>query len=533
MIKKYFQNNLFSFLLVVTFVSLFVLTIGLAWTEPNAAPPGGNVSAPLNVGPVPQIKRGGLILNTGGAEIGLIVAQGNVGIGTTAPGGKLGILSGWGNWIRFDDSVSGNRYMFHNPSDGSRFEIGVYDASEETNRWGVFVIRPSGNVGIGTTTPAQKLTVAGNIDVTGNRIVNLANPIDNKDAATKEYVDAQAGGGFAFPSGILQPFADPNTSTRPGWTYTGFFETREGDVWITRKSMSTPRSGLAAAVVGNRIYAIGGYNGSYLSTNEEYDPSTDTWTTRKSMSTPRSGLAAAVVNNTIYAIGGYNEMYSNNPMRGYFITNEAYNPSNDSWVNKASMKIPRAYLAAAVVNDKIYAIGGFNTTTGYLSINEEYNPFANDGFGRWETKAPMSTPRSGLAAAVVNNKIYVIGGYGPTASNLFADFLSTNEVYDPANDTWRTRDSMPTARTDLAAAVVNNKIYAIGGYNGRYLSTNEVYDPANNSWETRRSMTTARSGLAAAVVNNIIYAIGGRSGSSILSTNEAYPILNLYWFKKQ
>jgi hypothetical protein len=51
-----------------------------------------------------------------------------------------------------------------------------------------------GNVGIGTTTPSQKLTVAGKIDVTGNRIVNLASPIDSNDAATKGYVDAQSGG---------------------------------------------------------------------------------------------------------------------------------------------------------------------------------------------------------------------------------------------------------------------------------------------------------------------------------------------------
>ena len=95
MIKEYLQNNLFSFLLVVIFVSFFILTIGLAWTEPTAAPPGGNVSAPLNVGPTGQVKRGGLTLNTGGASIGLVVVSGNVGIGITDPQQKLDVAGGY------------------------------------------------------------------------------------------------------------------------------------------------------------------------------------------------------------------------------------------------------------------------------------------------------------------------------------------------------------------------------------------------------------------------------------------------------
>jgi len=61
------------------------------WTEPTSTPPGDNVSTPLNVSNVGQSKAGGLILNTGGATNGLIVDQGNVGIGTTEPSEKLDV----------------------------------------------------------------------------------------------------------------------------------------------------------------------------------------------------------------------------------------------------------------------------------------------------------------------------------------------------------------------------------------------------------------------------------------------------------
>ena len=71
------------------------LVIGLslqfvqAWTEPTVAPPAGNVGAPLNTSGTGQIKTGGVVLNTGGATIGLVVDQGNVGIGTITPNAGL------------------------------------------------------------------------------------------------------------------------------------------------------------------------------------------------------------------------------------------------------------------------------------------------------------------------------------------------------------------------------------------------------------------------------------------------------------
>lgn len=65
-------------ILVLTFLAVFYV---VAWQEPSEAPPGGNVSAPLNTGATGQSKAGGLILNTSGAPNALVIDKGNLCFG--------------------------------------------------------------------------------------------------------------------------------------------------------------------------------------------------------------------------------------------------------------------------------------------------------------------------------------------------------------------------------------------------------------------------------------------------------------------
>ena len=79
-------KSLFGFFILIL-VGAFSLVIlpALAWTEPTAAPPGNNVSAPVNVGSTFQTKSAGLGVQTlpGTIGVGLLVGQGDIVLGST------------------------------------------------------------------------------------------------------------------------------------------------------------------------------------------------------------------------------------------------------------------------------------------------------------------------------------------------------------------------------------------------------------------------------------------------------------------
>jgi len=76
---------------IIVSVCFLAISALLAWTSPTSNPPEGNVSGPINISAVGQIKQGGLMINTAGADVGLIVASGKVGIGTENPTATLDV----------------------------------------------------------------------------------------------------------------------------------------------------------------------------------------------------------------------------------------------------------------------------------------------------------------------------------------------------------------------------------------------------------------------------------------------------------
>jgi N-acetylneuraminic acid mutarotase len=298
----------------------------------------------------------------------------------------------------------------------------------------------------------------------------------------------------------------------------------EQSSWTTLTPMPTARGDLGAAVVNGKIYAIGGLSGDVpVRNNEQYDPVANSWTVEMPMPTARSGFAIAVFDGKIYVIGG-------TVGNGFVGNNEVYDPSTNTWETKASMPTPRSDLSANVVNDRIYLIGGkkYSNTNPYFSetgINEVYDP-TNDS---WTTKASIPTASYGYESATINGKIYIVGGsQTTTAQQQTSASVDANQVYDPQTNNWTSAANMLTIATYGAAAATQDylapaRLYLAGGYSQNVLtSKTQVYNPYNNSWTTGTSLSSPRADLALAVVNDVLYAIGGFDGQNWLNINEQY-----------
>lgn len=282
----------------------------------------------------------------------------------------------------------------------------------------------------------------------------------------------------------------------------------KGDfVWTQKADMPTGRWTQTSAVVNGKIYVIGGYPSdgtpgeAALSVVEEYDPATNTWTRKSDMPTARCDFneSSAVVDGKIYVIGG--TLYPG-PVSSAV---EEYDPATDTWTRKADMPTPRWSVGTCAVNGRIYAIGGY-PSGGFTALNvvEQYDPLTDT----WTRKADMPLGVAMLSARVVRGKIYAIGGRPDLKSRAYL------QEYDPATDTWTRRADMPVGTSQMGSVVIDDKIVVIGGWIWSVQMPHiavQVYYPATDTWTREHDVPFFRACLSAEVVNNKIYAIGGTS----------------------
>jgi N-acetylneuraminic acid mutarotase len=232
------------------------------------------------------------------------------------------------------------------------------------------------------------------------------------------------------------------------------------------------------------------------------------WTALAPLPAPRQELAAAALDEKIYAVGG---------LVGRSNANEIYDLAADRWTVAADLPVGTDHAWAVALDGRLY-VGAPGSNRVFA-----YEPAADT----WTDVAPSTYLHGGTAvAAAIGGLIYLAGGAGGTMVG------NELEAYDPASNTWTTRAPMSCARNHTAGGAIGGKLYVAGGRPGNQTCL-EAYDPATNAWTRKADMPTGRSGIAGGVVGGCLYVFGGEGNpadaAGIFHEIEAYEPATDSW----
>ena len=317
---------------------------------------------------------------------------------------------------------------------------------------------------------------------------------------------------FVAGAVLLSPAATVFTQAR--WSKLAPFPQREEELY-----------GIA---VNDKMYVIGGYGGGKArGVVYEYDPADDAWTQKTSMPRPAHHQAMAAYQGKIYVFGGYDLSSTGGwePLDNAW----AYDPVADSWTAIQSLPSKRGSAEAVEVDGQIYVIGGATTVEGSTDVafqgngparvvttNEMYDPATDT----WQSRTPMALGRNHAFSGTVGGKIYVIGGRIGHAFISVASNTDIVEEYDPVTNMWSgLKTKMPNARSGGGWGTYDGRIYVAGGevageaLVGAFRAV-EAYEPATDSWTILPRMPMPRHGVAGAFLGNRFHLVSGQITSA-------------------
>lgn len=259
---------------------------------------------------------------------------------------------------------------------------------------------------------------------------------------------------------------------------------------LCAQTNSFGRCNMGAAVVGDRLYVIGGsYSGraEALAVCDIYLLKRRTWVTGEPMSVPRYGHGIVASGDKIFVLGG-------ETTDSYLMASgEVYHADADTWHNIPPLTHARSYFACVQYQGRIYVAGGWGSSGSMTSL-EIYDMERHV----WMEGSDMPTARHLVGAANVGGKIYVVAGAGDHKENV----LNTVECYDTAMETWKTCAPLPVLLKRLQCVAMGGCLHAIGGeFGGAYQPLIFTYDPVADAWSAFKSpLNTARSSFGIATV---------------------------------
>lgn len=340
--------------------------------------------------------------------------------------------------------------------------------------------------------------------------------------------------------------------------------------WTTSTSLPVAVSHSQAVLTNNRIYLIGsmvsGANSSAVYTTQiNADGTLGTWSTATALPSAVSQAQVVASKNRIYLVGGNN----GSGVSSVYTATVGNNGVLSAWSTGTALPVTMFNAQALVFMNRVYLIGG--VVAGAHSSAVYTAPINVDGtLGSWTTGTPIPSAMSNSQIAITKNRIYLLAGHSGTqtvattyTAPISAGISDYSPYYDGSvklpdltgpsylmpgsgqpwrqqydiNDTqnaditdWSTNINLPGVLIRSQAIVTKNRVYLLGGNNGSsYVAT--VYtapineDGTLGSWTTGTSLPGLCGNSQPVVTKNRVYLLGGyHTGFS--STVYTAPIIS-------
>jgi len=245
----------------------------------------------------------------------------------------------------------------------------------------------------------------------------------------------------------------------------------EGKRWSNMAAMIYPRTSPGVWLYKDYILTFGGYGKSESEINEKnemYDVKQDKWKEINiNLITPRCKFNFIECGNKFYCIGG------------------------KARIGDYRLKTLNSCEVLAFCRpEKEADVSGTTFTPADSEVPVQEMKL------QWKEVASLNVPRASFAITCSNQEIYVFGGENQK------HVLDTIEIYDIKLNIWTLlTNKMPTILAYGTASMINNQIYLCGGYNGTGAVTSCLrYNHRNEIWTEVQSMPAPRSRHCACVV---------------------------------
>jgi N-acetylneuraminic acid mutarotase len=280
------------------------------------------------------------------------------------------------------------------------------------------------------------------------------------------------------------------------------------NTWTSKTAISSAIAEPSSFVIGNFGYVVAGVdNIGAISATWQYDPSADSWTQKADAgATGRYGAFGFSINSMGYVGSGFD---NNENLLSDLLQ---YNPQTNSWTAKTAIPQGRYSASCFVIGSNAYVACGLSDSQNLIILNDVWKyDVSND------TWTQLSAFPGGKRAAASG---FSCGGNGYIACGADSDGLNTlNDVweYTVATDTWTQKSVFTSdAREGATSFVIGNFAYMGAGFDFQY-SHNDFwrYDCSNDAWTQITSLPgVERDGAFAFVLNNHAFVGGGYDNNS-------------------